>query len=821
MIEIDQPFGKVSLTERERDILRLLTNGLTDYEIAEAYFLTVGTVKWYNRQIYNKLGVRNRTEATTLAQRMNLLGSPSRPTTPPHSKPIHNLPAPLTSFVGRNRELTELKDALLASRLVTLTGPPGTGKTRLALEVAAALLEHYRDGVYFVSLASIQDAHLVASTVAQVLGIKESGSGSILAVLKATLQDKQVLLVLDNFEQLVEAASVVSDLLAAAPLLTVLVTSREVLRLYGEREFPVPPLQLPDPKPTTSAEALRRFEAIVLFTQRAHAAQPTFALSDDNTASVAAICVQLDGLPLAIELAAARIKFYAPEALLLRLSSRLEALGEGARDLPGRQRTLRATLAWSYDLLTPEEQGLFVRLGVFAGGFSAADAEAICEDNLSENAGEILESLHNKSLLRQMQSVPGEPRFMMLETMREYALEKLNERGERTNLEEQHARYFMTKSAEAALAWSTPHEGEWLDWLETQHGNLRATLEWSFTHDGAAHTSFELIANLARFWELRGYFSEGYAWLSKALTHTDSTSYTKAHADAFYGIGLLILRQGDHATAQQLCSEALAICQTLGDKRAASFCLVRLSEVTSGMGDYESALALSHRGFSIACESGDPRAKANALSQIGFDSMRLGNYVETQTALNEALVLFQAVDDRIGIALAQSGLGELAVRQGHFEMATAALQLGLHLREEIGDRWGIAAVLGTCAWAELRQKNLMRAAELLKESILIRKEIGEQGGMAWCLEKLAEIAFINQEAARAARTLGAAARIRERAGSTIDPSDREHYDDMIARLRKELGEAVWEAVWAEGQAMPLDRLMEYLSIFPSSSTAAT
>ncbi len=818
MLEQDRQLGNVSLTDRERDILRLLTHGLTDREIAEAVILTVGTVKWYNRQIYNKLGVRNRTEAVAQGQRLDLLRTASRPASVSASTPTHNLPAQVSSFIGRSRELAELKASLLAARLVTLTGAPGTGKTRLALEVASALLEHYQDGVYFVSLASIHDASLVAHTIAQALGVNESGSESSFAALKTTLQAKRVLLVLDNFEHLLTVAPLVSDLLAAAPRLTVLVTSREVLRLYGEQEVPVPPLQLPDLKRKASAAALRSYEAIELFIQRAHAAQPTFALSDNNAASVALICVHLDGLPLAIELAAARIKFYAPQTLLLRLSSRLEALGEGGRDLPARQRTLRATLAWSYDLLTPVEQHLFARLGVFAGGFSAADAEAICNDTLSIDVLVMLESLLNKSLLRQMPSVSGEPRFTMLETMREYALVKLVERDEIQRIRERHALYFQALAEGASQEWNGSRQAEWPVRLEIQHDNLRAALLWSLTHDRSAQTSLELIANLARFWELRGYFSEGRAWLSKVLNLPDSSAHTKAHADAFFGVSLLIQRQGDHATAQQLCREALAIYQELGDKRAVSFTLVRLSEVTSGMGDYDSAAELSHRAYAIASEIGDQRAKANALCQIGFDCMRLGNYETTQSVLKEALTLYQALDDKMGAALAHSGLGELAVRNGDLEMAMSSLHLSFRLREEFGDRWGIAAVLGTLAWAELTQKNFERAADMLKESIFIRKEIGEQGGIAWCLEKWAEIAHIHNDNGRATRIYGAAANLRASVNSAIDPTDQPEQDRIIARIRAQLGDEVFEALWAEGQSMSLEDLMAYLSVSPPPST---
>jgi predicted ATPase/DNA-binding CsgD family transcriptional regulator len=808
MVELDQKLGKVSLTEREREILRLLTNGLTDSEIADAVILTVGTVKWYNRQIYSKLGVRNRVEAVRQAEEWHLLERPTRTSTQNETlRKQSYLPAQLTSFIGREHELNDLRNLLHDFRLVTLTGPPGTGKTRLALQTASFARDVFDDGVYFVSLAAIHDPNLVVNAIIQALNITVTGTESQIKILQDYVQDKHMLLVLDNFEHLLPAAPTVSQILALASKLTVLITSREALQLYGEYNYLVPPLQLPDLKVILTADSIKSCEAVVLFVQRASALVQGFALDDGNANSIAAICVHLDGLPLAIELAAARMKFYAPQMLLVRLSSRLDALNGGPRDLPNRQRTLRATLAWSYELLSSDEQRLFERLGIFAGGCAEKDVESVCGDALDLSVTAGLESLLNKHLIKQEQSSEGESRFIMLETMREYALEKLGERGEHFKIAEQHARYFIGKSVEAALVWSTPHEGKWLDWLETQHNNLRATLEWSLTHDPSAQTSLELIAHLARFWELRGYFGEGRAWLSKALNLAGSNVHTKAHADACFGISLLILREGDHGTAQQLCREAVEINQKLGDKRAVSFSLVRLSEVTSEMGDYDSALQLSQRAYSIACESGDSRAKANALCQIGFDLMRLGKYEQTQIVLKDAFALFEAVEDQIGVALAHSALGELAVRTGDLDMAMTSLQLSLRLREEFGDRWGIAAVLGTLAWVELIRKNFARAGEMLKESILIRKEIGEQGGIAWCLEKLANLAFLNQDAGGAARTLGAAAMIRERTGSTIDPCDREHHDHMTASLRKQLGLAVWEAVWSEGYSMNLREII--------------
>jgi predicted ATPase/DNA-binding CsgD family transcriptional regulator len=802
-----------ALTQREQEILRLLSNGLTDAEIADRLFLTIGTIKWYNRQIYSKLGVRNRVEAVTQMQKWHLLEKPTNTVVVVENvrKPSH-LPTQLTSFIGRDQELHELDNILHSFRLVTLTGPPGTGKTRLALQSAALAANNFADGVYFVSLAAVHDANLVPNAIIQTLNITVTGMESPMRVLEGYLRDKHVLLVLDNFEHLLSAAPSVSQLLTLAPKLTVLATSREALQLYGEYNFSVPPLQLPEHQTVQTATAIKAYPAVDLFVQRTQYVVPDFELDDGNATAIAAICIHLDGLPLAIELAAARMKFYAAQTLLIRLSSRLDMLNAGPRDFPARQRTLRATLAWSYELLSSDEQMLFERLGIFAGGCAEEDVEAICSGSLKETVTTGLESLLNKHLIKQELSTKGDRRFLMLETMREYALEKLSERGERPSIAERHARYFIAKAAETDARLAA-NEGDWLDWLEIQHNNLRTTLEWTLTHDRSGQTSLELIAHLARFWELRGFFNEARMWLSKALNLADVSTHTKAHADAFFGISLVIQWQGDHALSLQLGRSALAVYQQLGDKRMASLTLVKLSEATSGMGEYEAALQLSREAYEIACETGDQGVIANAVCQLGFDDIRLGNYEKALPELQSGLTLFQGEDNKLGVALAQSGIGELGVRTGDIEMAITALQVSLKLREEIGDRWGIAAVLGTLAWAEMRQKNFRRAVGLLQESMLIRQEIGEQGGIAWCVEKLAEIALLNQDAARATRTLGAAAMIRETGGYTIDPSDRPHYDRIITRLRKKLGHAIWEAVWSEGYSMNIADIIRYTTAY--------
>ena len=669
--------------------------------------------------------------------------------------------------------------------------------------------------MYFVSLAPIRDADLVAHTIAQALGVKESGGVSILVALKSVLHGKKLLLVLDNFEHVLSAAVLVSDLLADAPHLTVLVTSREVLRLYGEQEYRVPPLQLPDLRQGSSTAVLQSYEAIELFSQRAHAAQPDFALRDDNAAAVAMICVHLDGLPLAIELAAARIKFYAPPMLLLRLSQRLEALGEGARDLPARQRTLRATLAWSYELLTPEEQCLFARLGVLANGFSIADTEDVCGDGLIMNVGSGLESLLSKSLLQQMPGLMDEPRFMMLETMREYALEKLVERDEIEQIREKHARYFLALAEQAAQEWSTPREATWLTRMEIQHDNLRAALNWSLTSGEDGQAGLRFVGKLAHFWRTRGYLGEGRAWFADALLPNGADVPTLARAEALWEVGRIAYLQCDYPVSRTLHEEALAIYQQLGDQRGVANALIGLGDMELAIGVYETAESRFQQAVRIMQHLGDQDGVAGALCLMAWCPLRSrGDYPQAIAWLEQGLVLYQQVGNKAGTALAYSGLGEIAVRQGRLEQATALLEQSLEQRRELGEKWGIAVSLGSLAWTARLQGDFERATALLGESLLIRHDIGDPGGMAWCLEKLAEIAHIHKDDGRAARILGAAAALRARVNSTVDPTDLPEYDHRVAEIHARLGDEVYEAVWAEGQTMPLESLLEYLSLSP-------
>ncbi|MEO8609594.1 MAG: tetratricopeptide repeat protein [Chloroflexota bacterium] len=798
----------ITLTQREQDVLKLIANGLSDGEIAEALVLAVGTVKWYNRQIYSKLDVPNRTQALIQAQRLGLLSSEK----PDVDQPViyhNNLPAPVTRFIGRAAELTALRELLHTSRLLTMTGPPGTGKTRLALQVASEVLPIFKDGVFFVSLAPVHDPTLVLNSIAEALDVTESGKLTLRDALKQFLSSKHLLLVLDNFEHLLPASSLVSELLGAAPSLSIIVTSREILHLYGEYEFSVPPLQLPDLKMPTPPDAIRNYEAVQLFVQQAQAVEAKFVLDADNAAAVAAICVHLDGLPLAIELAAARAKIYAPPTLLVRLGSRLQALTDGPRDFPARQKTLRDTLAWSYDLLELDEKMLFARFGVFAGGWTLEDASAVCGDLATLDVPTGMESLLNKSLLGREKGSADEPRFMMLETMREYALEKLAEGGESDHMTERHARYFLALSEEAAATFSTANEGVWLTRLDFHHDDLRAAFRWSLMADESSETSFRFISNLARFLALKNHSSEARAWLSEALRLPGAGAGTKACADALQWVGEIGIIQCDYSGAQALFEKALLIYRESGDQRNTATSLISLGEVAMETGDYEIGAAYFQQGFTIMHEFGDLRGSARALTELGYGALRMGDFDRAQSFLEQGLERYQAVDDRFGTSQAYNGLGEIALRKGELDEANRVLEASLDIRRAINQKWGMAVSLGSIAWVAMMQQDYSRAIDILSESLALRTDIKDWGGIAWCLEKLAEMAHLRGKHTRAATIFGAAASIRERIGSVIDRADQPHYAALINTIQAELSQAIFQENWDAGGRQSVEQAVAF------------
>ncbi len=774
--------------------------------------------------------------------------------------PIYNLPAQPTPLIGRHDELATLAALLCdpACRLVTIIGPPGIGKTRLSLAVAAHLRDEFEDGAVFVTLAPIRDPDLVATAIAQPLGVKEHANRSLLQSLKDELHDKRILVVVDNFEQVVDAAPLVSELLAAAPDLTVLVTSRVPLHLAGEHEYALPPLALP-PRPShrsapsstmgKGAQAgiagrsralspvwetgsggerdVTQYDAIRLFHTRAQAVNHAFAVTAANAPIVTEICYRLDGLPLAIELAAARVKLFTPQALLARLDHRLNILTGGARDLPPRQQTLRGAIDWSYHLLGAEAQALFRRLGVFVGGWTLDAAEAIASELKIENEElrkdlqerailnsqfsilNLLAALMDQSLIKQEPEPDDEPRFTMLETIREYALERLAGSGELEERRRRHVEYYLVLAEEAEPHLRGHGQVLWLDRLEREYDNLRAALRWALD-TGVIEMAMQLCGALHDFWDIRCYYSEARDWLDAALSHPEALAPTRARAEALIAAGRLAKHS---ATKSAYAEESLAISRVLGYKLGIARALRLLGVVAQLHGDYAQAVARDEESLAISRELKDKRHIAWALGGLAHTAS-LQDDKERWAALNEeGLVLSRELGDNEGIASRLINLGEYARMQGDNMHAAACYEETLRLAWELRDRGTAVIALLNLGFVALHHGDLARATAHFTESLILSQEIKEKYGIADCLGGLAGAAGAQGQAERAARLSGAMETAYlvygQETGDTVrakmDPIDHAEYERAVAPARTQLGEEAWAAAYAEGRAMMLEQ----------------
>src|SRR5271157_1509516 len=610
-----------------------------------------------------------------------------------------NLPVSRTGFVGREKEAAAARELLLRQdvRLVTVTGPGGIGKTRLAVEVASSLIEGFPGGIHFVPLSPLRDPGLIASVIVQTLGIREAGGQSPLEILKENLQDSlraSMLLLLDNFEHLVQAAPTVAELLVMGPNLKILVTSRAALHVYGEHEFPVPPLALPDPRSMPPVEVLSQYPAVALFVQRAVAAKPDFELNRENAPAVTEICARLDGLPLAIELAAARVKVLSPSSMRTRLTSRLQLLTGGARDMPQRQQTLRAAIDWSYDLLSAAEQKLFRRLSVFVGGCTLESAEAVCntKGDLDLDLLDRMASMVDKSLLQQVPQASGESRFVMLETIREYALEKLKDSGEEALTKRAHAAYCLVLAEEEGTGPSSVGGAEWLERFAFEHDNCRSALEW-LIETGDADWGLRLGTALFRYWEIREYLAEGRDLLGKLLKLAGAAASTKARARALFAAGVLAGEQGDYASAEKLMIESKDIGRQLGDKTGVAVSLNALAVTARDRGDITTAHALFEESLELWRELGDLQAVARALSNLANVVKMQGDFERARALYAESLSFFRGLRDRAGVAWSLNYQGDVARDQGDAAAARTLYEQGLAIFSELSDRWGIAGTL--------------------------------------------------------------------------------------------------------------------------------
>jgi len=746
------------------------------------------------------------------AERIYQLLAPDLPSDFPPLKSVdyypNNLPVQLTTFIGREKEIGEVSRHLMEARLVTLIGPGGTGKTRLAQQAAARVLELFPDGVWLVQLAPLADSTLLPQTVASVLGVREEPDRLISETLANYLRSKELLLIMDNCEHLVQAcAELAAMLLSSCPNLHILVTSREALGVAGEVFFLVPPMSLPQGAVAVGEKELAQYEAVQLFMERAETSLPGFRLTEQNAPAVLQVCRQLDGIPLAIELAAARLKLLQVEQIATRLDDRFRLLTGGSRTALPRHQTLRAMIDWSYDLLSKSERVLLERLTIFAGGWTLEAAEAICSGAVvsGDDILDLLFQLINKSLVIADREQGMETRYHMLETIRQYGREELIESGEIEQMRAKHLDYFLALAEKAEPELRGPVPAQWYEMLEREHDNLRTALEWSkLAHKQAG---LQLAGTLMQFWVVRGYFSEGRRHLAELL-RSKERSY--AQAKALGAAAQLAYRQSDYPAARSLYDEFLTLSHELDAQDLAAWALIGLANVATEEGDYESAPAIFEEALTTYRELGDPAGTAQALMNLGWAAMRPGDYVLAEERLLEALSLFRECKDITYVATVLSGLGEVALRQGDLDRAKELLEESLAIKREIGDKWGIGVSLGTLGWIALRQADYGLATAILGESLQVRHEIGDKGGMAWCLERLAQVALENGQPEQATRIFGAAAALRASIGSVIDPVDQPAYERQLSDLGDELGLTVYTAAWDEGQAMTLEQAVAYV-----------
>lgn len=724
----------------------------------------------------------------------------------------NNLPPEPTSLVGREQEVAAVRGLLLRSdvRLVTLVGPGGTGKTRLSLQVATELLDHFEHGAYFVALAPVADATLVPSTIAQTLEISEQGSKPLLHTLKDYLHDKHMLLVLDNFEQVTAAAPVVAELLAAAPKLRILVSSRAALRVYGEKEFLVPPLRLPKLGQLPSLDQLTQYEAVRLFIERAQDVKPDFVVTNENAPAVAEICHRLDGLPLAIELAATRIRLLPPNTLLTRLASRLKLLTSGARTLPARQQTLRGAIDWSYNLLDEGEQRLFRRLGVFVGGCTLEAAEAVCNanDELVVDVLDGIESLVEKSLLRQIETASGEPRFIMLQTIWEYAAEQLAESDEAATLEQQHTDFFLTLAEEADPQLKGRQQLEWLERLETEHDNLRAALRRAGA-SGDAETSLRLSSALAWFWRLRGYLSEGSAWLEGALTLARGPEHEARMGGVLSGLGTLTMLQGRLPAARRYVEQSKELFQMTKDAHGLAFALRTLGLIHLFQGDPPAANTALEESLTLYRAVGDTWGVGMSLMILGMAALRQRDYATARARFEESLARFRQTGDTWFTAVLLNNLGDLARMEGDNGRATTLYEESLALFRKAGSKRELAASLHNLAYVAHNQGDTQRAAQLFHESLARQRELGNQEGVTECLAGFALLAATHGQLGAAARLFGAVAALRKAIGALAWPAGTTEYERNEALVRAQLDAPTFASAWGEGQMMTLDEAVAY------------
>ncbi|MEO5886241.1 MAG: helix-turn-helix domain-containing protein [Anaerolineales bacterium] len=769
--------------------------------------------------------------------------------------PRSRLPSRLTELIGREQDVAQVREYLAQSstRLVTLTGPPGIGKTSLSQQVAADSMGDFSEGVFFVALAPLTDASLVASTIGQTLRFEGRGNISELELLKDGISDKQMLLVLDNFEHLLGAAPIVPELLTACPNLKILVTSREALRVPGEWIYSIPPLVVPQVSQSKEMDltTAHDFSALTLFAERARAVHSDFNLNPKNAGTVAAICARLDGLPLAIELIAARVRLMSPQELLFRMEDQFTLFADGMRAMPARQKTLHNAIAWSYDLLTPEEQKLLAYLGVFAGGFTL---EAVSDVTGNPDVLTGITALLDKSLLQRTIDEQGETRFIMLFTIREFALNRLDEINETAKLRGQHLKYFLDLAEQADKEIHGPHQVEWLDCLEAEHDNYRAALDWCIS-SGQTESALHLIGSfsgLGRFWSVRSYFSEARSWFNGVCASVDVSLYPIAYTSALNGMSFIGFLQSDFGFARTLAEESQRICEGLGTEGelglAGALLANGLSTLTLGDSDVAHMEACYQQAVAIYQAHDHRWELALALFRLGVTARLCRNYARSRLFLEDSLGIFLELDDAFGLGRVYRELGSLFYMQGDYKQARTMFELGLYYDKKLHFQHAVSSsfyglgnvcrIQGEYDQSEdlffeslrisreynlgedniipfylgcilLHRGNYTEARARLIEFTKINHKLGDFGQIGDGLAGLAAVATGVRQYERSARLASAGQAIHNAVGFKGLAEDRIEIDPLLQIAREKLGEERFELLSAEGRAMTMEQAVAY------------
>lgn len=726
----------------------------------------------------------------------------------PHSPPqLSTLPTQRTAFIGRDHEVAAIRELLQREqvRMVTLTGPGGIGKTRLGLQVANELVQSFPGGVCFVPLAAVNDPALVPNLVAQALGMRETGRQGSVNNLKEYLHDlsSKLLLFFDNFEHMLAATPAVADLMTMSSNIKVLVTSRAPLHIYGEHEFPVPSLALPNLQ-STSLPQLSNNPAITLFLERATSVKPNFVLTEENALAVATICTRLDGLPLAIELAAARIKLLSPSAIQSRLESCLQLLTGGAKDLPLRQQTLRGTIDWSYDLLSPAEQALFRRVSVFVGGCTLEGVEAVCntKEDLGVDVLEGMESLLDKSLVQQIEDRNGESRFVLLDTIRGYGLERLVSAGEEHATRRAHAAYCLVLAEEAA----EPSQHDWVSLFEVDYNNFRSALQW-LTRTGDADWGLRLATALFKYWDMREYLTEGRDHLEKILKLPAAAARSNKRARALFAAGVLAGEQGDYESARIYFEESLEIARELKDTRGIGIALNALAVNARDGGELAVSHALFEQSLAVWRNLGDRVVVARSLSNLANVVKLQGDYGLAHSLHQEAFAIFEELADSTAMAWSLNHQGDVAHEQGADGVARAFYERSLSMFRAAGDKWGIAGCLADLGNLARDDGDYAQAQTYYAESMKFSQELGQKRGIARLLDSLACSAVTQSKPERALRLAGAAAAMRRGLGAQLPSAEQARLEKTLDRARREVPPALAAAAWMDGWTAPVERML--------------